>query len=205
MHKLDLDPDLFVRKSSSIVASRNGLYSVVSEEFDRQNPVAIGGVREFHTDGLYHNVIPDVVLMSCQNPGTQGIATLFVDSSRVVERLRASGLLSAFERFSVTYRYGSGAETRHNLIAKHAGTGRAIVHFGPGGTMRTTAPDAELSIADAAEYVRVLHEAFEQSIVLRHEWSSGDLLIFDNHMFVHGRQPGAPDSDRRLVRIWLST
>lgn len=44
----------------------------------------------------------------------------------------------------------------------------------------------------------------EEAIVLRHHWNSGDLLVFDNHTFLHRREGLCVDPTRELVRIWVS-
>jgi alpha-ketoglutarate-dependent taurine dioxygenase len=201
---LKLDVDLFVRRSPNVVACRNGLYSVVSEHFDQLNPAPISGALELHTDGLYCDAVPDLVLMYCDQPGTRCIRTMFADSCRAIELLRAAGMLQPIEQLKVCYQFNPGDEKLHSLIAHHPRSGEPVIHLGPNGLVREAARGATIPLDDVEECMQALYQALEASIVLRHTWSRGDLVAFDNHRFTHGRAPGPVDVDRRLIRVWLT-
>jgi len=44
----------------------------------------------------------------------------------------------------------------------------------------------------------------QEKVVYSHEWRKGDLIIFDNDRFLHGRMSDGIDKIRHLYRIWIS-
>lgn len=49
-----------------------------------------------------------------------------------------------------------------------------------------------------------LYVALTDAVVHRHRWSAGQMLVFDNYTFLHGRAgDDGVDPERELYRIWL--
>jgi alpha-ketoglutarate-dependent taurine dioxygenase len=53
------------------------------------------------------------------------------------------------------------------------------------------------------EAMSALYSAIDDSVVYEHSWRPGDVLLADNHTFLHARLAATPDAARRLSRIWL--
>jgi len=204
-----LEPNLFLREVDSayrVIPSRNGSYSVVSDEFDQLNPVPIFGCAQLHTDGLYLDEVPEFSALYCQHPGEHGIGTIIADSRKAISMLRAQGLFDALQTLQLKYQFGDEQWCIRNLVQLHPVTGEPVLNLGPSGTIVETASYLDsASEGTPITSLSAVYSALEQSIVLHHYWSQGDLLMVDNNAFVHGRAFGPRDQLRKLLRIWIST
>ena len=84
----------------------------------------------------------------------------------------------------------------HPLIVRHPESGRAALYVSPLATHQVVG----LSEADAAAILGELFErAFRPEHIYAHEWSPGDLVVWDTIATLHGREGFAP-TGRRLMK-----
>jgi alpha-ketoglutarate-dependent taurine dioxygenase len=206
---VELDVDAFVteaRERYRVVPCRNGPYSIVSDEFDQANPVPLIGCRQLHTDGLYLAEVPDFGMLYCSDNGLGRVGTILADSRIAIDVLRKRGTFDAMRGLQVEYTFGPGENSLHDLVKRHPSTSELVLHLGPNGIVRrSNASPAWAGIGEPLASIAELYDALKDAIVLRHEWSPGDLILFDNNTFVHGRADGPSDPARRLLRIWVTT
>lgn len=199
--QLGNDPGNSLLKAAGkrVVNSRNGPFSVVSNTYDTANPLPASGFLDFHTDGLYCQTIPDVVLFYCEDPGDDDCSTVLSDTRAVIERLKERGLFEAYGKLQVTYQFDQSGSRALPIIAPHPLTGQPIIHIAGNSTTSVTSEQSDLM-----EAIEDIYRLLEESIVSEHKWEQGDLLVFDNHSFVHRRQRMPVDARRRLIRLWLN-
>jgi len=204
----DAANELVTACGTHIVNSRNGPYSVVSTANDQSNPVPVSGVLEFHTDGLYCDRVPDQVLLYCENAGEHESDTVLADTRIVVERLKRQGLLEVYRQLQMVYDFGDQQSVLIPIINDHPLTDEPIVHLGANGYVRSQLSSegnhCRWSFPDVVELMQQLYRLLNEATVLEHTWRTGELLMFDNHSFVHRRRDSTIDHGRKLIRIWLA-
>jgi len=200
--------DLLGNGAVRVVSSRNGPFSVVSAINDNNNPSPISGCFELHTDGLYCSQIPDLVIMYCTNPGEKSIPTVVSDTRIVVDKLRSKGLLDTFRGFAMAYQFGDGCSITWPIIASHPLTAEPVIHMGTHGVLQplegSSGKLSDLPFREVVNFAGDVFQWIEEAVVYEHDWSKNDLLIIDNHTFLHGRRKSAVDLNRSLIRIWLA-
>ena len=193
-----LGPDaavsLLIAAGRRIVESRNGFYSFVSNDYDAANPVPVRGFLDFHTDGLYSKRIPDYVVFYCDQRGTHDCPTIFADTRVVIEEIRRRGLFETYRQLQITYNFDE-SEITLPLISDHPISGQPVLHI--------AANYARHKHHATEEAIHEVYEIMEKAIVREHSWREGDLILFDNHVFVHRRKACVSDSNRKLIRLWL--
>lgn len=190
-----------------ILASSDGLVSEVHEErvtndFSRQS-----GNFDFHTDGLVYDSVPQFVLLYCDNPGSGAAETLVADSRRVCQRLSKSEL-NLLAQCETEYQGKLGNIIRHPVVVDHPSSGEPVLNLGTHGLLRPWLTSGQQAgsppLREVVRIMSKLYAAIDDSIVLRHCWQRGDALLIDNYAYLHARLARSRDSNRRLLRIWLS-
>lgn len=107
------------------------------------------------------------------------------------------------------FRYISKSLSRYTrpLIESHPVDGQPISNLATRGYVEPDVDAESLpSLPDnryIAEAMSAFYVAIDNSVVYEHSWQEGDVLVADNHTFLHARLAEAPDATRRLSRIWL--
>ncbi len=191
-----------------VITCRNGAYSIVSTANDQSNPLPASGFLELHTDGLYCGRIPDLGIFYCEDAGEQACGTVLADTRIVIENLREQRLLESFRQLQMVYEFGNLPPIPLPIIADHPLTGEPIIHIGANGYLPTPVFSGEIkhpwSFREIVERMHQLYRLLDDAVVLEHKWKTRDLLIFDNHTFVHCRQNSIIDHHRKLIRLWLA-
>jgi len=197
--------ELVSKISLRVTPSRQGLFSQVSYEADRDNALAESGLTALHTDGLYCTQIPDYGLLYCVDVGKQSIPTVFLDSSQIVAELRARGTLRTLEQLVGVYGNESGQVT-HDIVGVHPRTKKPILQLGASGLTEnvTVKTPSALGRKEISESLGVVYSLLETAECRVHRWTRGDVVVFDNHRMLHARGQGTRDKERRLLRIWMS-
>lgn len=171
-----------------------------------------GGELAWHSDMCYTQA-PAIAsaLYAVEVPDTGG-DTCFMDMAAVYDRLpdrlrRRAHLLQCKHDDSCTaageLRHGrrpvtdvtSSTGAVHPLVKVHPANGRRALYLG-------RRLNAYLIGMEAAESEALLDEYWsycsDPAVVLRHRWRQGDLVLWDNRVTMHRRDP-VPDGARRLM------
>jgi alpha-ketoglutarate-dependent taurine dioxygenase len=191
----------------ALVPSADGIVSVVRHEEDPADFSRLTDYFDLHTDGLYRTPIPDYVCLYCESPG-RGIAqTVLSDTSVALDMARRAGVLETLESCEVVYLGKRGGSFPQSLVGAHPVTAEPIIHLGSRCYIRPR-PDLEVervpSLRQLAECCGTLFKSLDASTVVRHTWRRGQIMLFDNHRFLHGRSASGPDATRVLLRFWLT-
>jgi pyoverdine/dityrosine biosynthesis protein Dit1/alpha-ketoglutarate-dependent taurine dioxygenase len=161
----------------------------------------------FHWDGAFLGTIPRFILFHCLEAPAEGGETLFCDTTRVLDCVRAERR-ALWSTVNVTYRteklahYG-GAFTSP-ILGKHPVTGET--------TLRFAEPVDDLNPVElelcgvAADLASAIVDDLgvrlrEPDVCLIHRWVPGDLVLADNHALLHGRRAFAEGTPRRIRRV----
>lgn len=163
------------------------------------------GSQFWHTDGSFRAYPPIATLLASVRIPQIGGETLFADTRSAYEALPSSLLLSAQgleARFSYHYRLnelhaqGHGPNDNdeqtkipdvvHPLIRKHPVTGRGSLYLDE---LCIAGVEAEPGESGGSLLAELFSYALDPERCYRHEWQSGDLLIWDNVSTMHRRGP----------------
>ena len=163
-----------------------------------------------HTDGLYYAVPPQFSALACIDAGSAPVPTFFIDTTKAIDILKdsASVALALLRKLDQVFLGRDGNEYPHRLIQINPLTGEEVMNITLGRAY--VRPSVDISMADAphqmevVEALQLLFVSLETATVLKHRWTSGDVLVWDNHRFIHGRPDASQSSGRLLARAWFS-
>jgi alpha-ketoglutarate-dependent taurine dioxygenase len=191
-----------------VVPSSDGPVSVVRDDGDPVDFNHHGRNFDFHTDGLYHPVVPDFVGLYCVNPGNGATRTVFADTRQALSRMAVGGCMEKLLESHVVWIKKDASEHVKPLVVPHPRTGERVVHMTARGYIRPKSEVMQIaSMPPLRDFVAAqarLFEALDDSICHEHEWIAGQLVLFDNYTYVHARRASRRDPDRLLYRFWLS-
>ncbi len=162
-----------------------------------------------HWDGAFTPRAPRYLCFQCvaAPPPDAGGETVFVDTTRVWaaaddatrDRWRALRFRYRTERI-VHY----GGKVVAPVVARHPYTGETVLRFAePVDDTNPVSVVAEgVAPLESAGQITALRAALgDPRAVVVHRWTSGDLVVADNHALVHGRRPFAGSAPRHLQRV----
>jgi alpha-ketoglutarate-dependent taurine dioxygenase len=169
------------------------------------------GELQFHSERSFQREEPlrGVALYAKEVHATGG-ATLFINCAVACQELPAdlrSELLEAdtVHRFDPRIRlgeaYGSsgvpegGWHTIHPAVLPHPITGVPILYVSPWFTTAIAGRDDQSSRSLLS---RLLEHLRDPAFLYRHEWQPGDLVLWDNLVLIHAREP-YDESKRRIL------
>lgn len=139
-----------------------------------------------HCECAYHAELPRYLFLYCEAPSHAGGTFYLVSMKEVLERLGA-----AASRALRTTPYGmvspaTGLPATRPLVAALDGVGDVLVL---GGSQRDARPLYSYPAGRPAELLlrRVARVAADRALHLHHRWRRGDIVVFDNARFLHGR------------------
>lgn len=161
----------------------------------------------FHTDGTLLSRPPGIAALVCISQASSGGETVLIDGRAVCRELKtatpdAITVLSAPHHFDVMGQI-AGLETKEQPILDWSGRHvqvRYLRQYIEDGYVRVAKPiPAELVLAMDALDAATMREQYQTEILL----GRGQLLIWDNNRFLHGRRAfNENGSKRRLRRIY---
>jgi hypothetical protein len=161
-----------------------------------------------HTDGTFLPRPPDVAALLCLSSAQSGGETILIDGRELIAELRsrnpdAVAILSRDHPFDCLGQL-PGYETRRQPIFTESGRGfvlRYLRKYIEQGYAKT-GKDVPAGLTDALDQLDALasDEARQDAVRL----ARGQMLVFDNHRFLHGRRAfsEAKGRRRRLRRIY---
>lgn len=187
------------------------LLTITTDEM-AQYQAAAPGLFELHDDFAFAATPPDTTFILCIQPDPQypvfGLSYL-LDSARLIPALKAQRphLLDFALNTPVTF-------TSDHSLQKTAYTGHLIEPDPDGGGYELRYRRRFLSPEFVQAHAALLseYEDFTQSLAMEFVLDRGDLLIFNNRRFLHGRGPCTlkytPDGaiiSRQVMSIWGKT
>ena len=195
---------------------------------DGRIPVQYPHRTGWHTDQSFRRPPPDYSLFYAKQPVPQGQGqTLFADATRAYAELpdatkaRIDGLegihvLPGMGRSDKAVREGEAPiplaahqqPQRQPLVRVHPVTGTTSLYMCGGGQMDfLTGPIAGMEAgpdgAGAALLFELLHHLTERRFTYTHEWTEGDLVIYDNRNLLHAGT--WYDADAHIRIMWRTT
>ena len=206
----DRDGLLAALKTSplAVIPSSDGEISTVQEAGDPADYSRQSGYFDWHKDGLYCQTAPHFILLYCENPGRGDSPTVVVDTRPVVEEIFRRPEMQLLKDVELVYRGKMGDEHIHPVMGQHPLCHWPILNLGSRAYLRPSLIPGRVGITPTLrEIMAAMTEVFrllDKSVVLRHFWKKGDLLLIDNHAYLHGREAKSVDYKRKLLRAWLS-
>ncbi len=210
--KVHFDPDLFLSEMEgidelSILRSNDGLIAEVIHGEDQNDKSRDSTKFDLHTDGAYYERPPQFVILHCVDPGTTNIQTIFADTRSALEALEIKDI-DLLKTLDYTYIGRQGKEYQQPVVEPHFESGKLISNITARGYVKPSVAKQKLhELPGMFDYVQAFQRflsQLEKETVYRHTWKKDDLVIFDNHRFLHGRESEGIDKKRHLYRIWLS-
>lgn len=166
----------------------------------------------WHSDGSYSQDPPALGMLYAFEVPSSGGGTLFADMCHACETL-GSADLARLEGLTGLHRHGGGPagemydgslqadqaegfeDAVHPAITTHPESGRRVLYVNSTHTRRF----AELEPAESVALIeRLMSHATTPDNVYAHQWSVGDLLIWDQRSTIHRGAGDYPPTDRRV-------
>ncbi len=209
-----LDLELLIKlignsKKLNIVKSSDGYLSEVKHEninvTDRSKQTTNFSL---HTDGAYYSLPPYGIVLACYDPGLGDAPTYFSDTTAAINKLSEQNLKTLL---ALNYTYIAKDSTFYTrpLIEKHPFNNNLITNLTSRGFLSPVVNPNNLQeipeVFDYSQAFEMLRVAISDSLVLEHYWEKGDILVFDNYTYLHGRRGNEkPDYSRHLSRLWFN-
>jgi taurine dioxygenase len=195
---------------------------------DGKLPVQFPHRRGWHTDQSYRRPPPDISLFLCVIPAPRGQGqTLFADATAAYEALpqELKARVDVLEGIHVSLSAGRGRNDvlegktprslggherpqRQPLVRAHPVTGKRALYMCEYGQMDwVDGPIAELEPGPHGEGARLLEALMAHTtqprFVYVHEWTRGDVLVWDNRCLIHAATWFDAENVQRLM--WRTT
>lgn len=169
------------------------------------------GNEGWHTDSSYMPVSAKASVLSARRVPQRGGATEFADMRAAFDELSpalAADLASKAARHSLEYSQARAGESQQggygigvdqvpvrSLVKVHPETGRSALFIG------RHAHGVDGMSADESEALldRLLADACREPRTLRHDWSAGDVVVWDNRCVLHRACPFDPTEARVMA------
>jgi alpha-ketoglutarate-dependent taurine dioxygenase len=163
----------------------------------------------FHWDGAFAGRAPRYIFFHCDvaPPPGGGGETLFCDTTRLLARAPRERRES-WERIVITYTTEKvvhyGGTFASPVVTRHPLGGERVLRFAE---PVTDLNPVRLEIAgipeDAREeFLEDMHRRLnDESVCYRHVWLSGDVVVADNYVLLHGRRAFGPRAERHIRRV----
>ncbi len=187
------------------------------------------GASFWHTDRAYAADCDAITMLLCKAAPAEGGETLFANTQAAYEALPEADR-AEIEGLVAAHWYGAGAREdwelgvhpmtpeqaarlpppgRHALARRHSVTGRKGLFAAAGSAIGVTRDGEDLDPDEAGALLRRLKlHAIQERFVMRHRYSPGDLVLWDNTATLHYANPVGPPTDaasRRLLYRIVAT
>ncbi len=180
------------------------------------NHIFTAGRVEMHWDGAYLGTgrTPRYNIFQCLKgaDNARGGETLFTNANAVWEQASAEDK-ARWRALHLNYltekKAHFGGAIKHPLVGRHPIHGRRVVRY----IEAYNEDNAEINpvavsidgytAGDSESFLRDLNERlYQDEVMYRHHWQTGDFLIADNHSVLHGRSRFEdPGDTRHLQRV----
>ncbi len=206
--KVRFDPKEFVDRMAQsqrlqIIPSSDGPVSDVQGGAHETDQSKSSQSFDLHTDGRSLVVPPKIVLLHCEQAGKTAIPTILTDTRAAVDALCSEDIACLAELDNI-FLSRDGEEYPCPLIEKTP-KGEWYSNFASRGYIRPRKGQDISRIPAIASYVPAVDRLLDQfkRLTTDHIWERDDMLVFDNHRYIHGRRSASVDPERHLHRSWL--
>jgi alpha-ketoglutarate-dependent taurine dioxygenase len=192
--------------------SFGAVFDVLAHE-EPQDHAFDTGFMPMHWDGMYARYVPEFQIFHCLTapPGTEGGATWFTDTGRIVADTDPA-TLARWRSVVLHYRNPKvshyGGLVVSPLVEPHPLTGEPVLRFlepVPDGVAILNPPDVTVADHDPERARALVEEVraalYDPRYLYAHSWQPGDLLITDNYTLLHTREPYRRGLPRHLRRV----
>ncbi len=156
----------------------------------------------FHWDGAFHRE-PRLLVFHCQESAGAGGETLFCDTTRLWDSLSDGHRMALMEmrlEFTTEKRAHYGGSIEVPAPQRHPVSGKTILRLAE--EVRTTLNPVHVRVhGDAGLYRELCARLYDPAFTTAHAWRAGDLVICDNHTFLHGRRALGNNRTRAFRRV----
>ena len=163
----------------------------------------------FHWDGAFVGRVPHYIFFHCDAapPPGKGGETVFCDTIRLLEHAPLERR-ELWEQTTITYttekivHYGGSFVSP--MIDRHPSSGGKVLRFAePVVDLNPVQLEIQGFQEDAqVAFLEDMHVRLnDDEVCYRHEWKSGDVVIADNYVLLHGRRAFAENTERQIRRV----
>lgn len=158
-----------------------------------------------HWDGAFFKE-PRYLLFYCDAADGEGGETTFVDTEAVLAGV-AAHRLAQWREVTLTYttekkaHYGGRFSTR--LVRPHPYSGRDVLRFAEAVETEKNPVDLEIEGGGPGLYQELVALVTDPRYLKEFRWQAGDLVLVDNHRFLHGRRALGGNTGRSFRRIQI--
>lgn len=158
-----------------------------------------------HTDGPYHTYVPEIVGLFCINEWSKSAITYLSDTTNAIESLLQEEI-EILQKLQYTYIGKDWRKYPRNLIENDPLTGLRITNLSARWFISPhIIPWKDLpDLFTSSKLINKLYQALEDSVVCEHIMEKWDLFLFNNNRYLHGRKSTTKDTQRHLLRLWIS-
>jgi alpha-ketoglutarate-dependent taurine dioxygenase len=163
----------------------------------------------FHWDGAFVGRVPHYIFFHCDvAPAPQsGGETVFCDTVRLLERAPLERR-EIWEHTTITYTTEKivhyGGSFTSPMIDRHPSSGEKVLRFAePVFDLNPVQLEIKgLQAETQAAFLEDMHARLnDDDVCYGHEWQSGDVVIADNYVLLHGRRAFAESVERQIRRV----
>lgn len=163
----------------------------------------------FHWDGAFIGRVPRYIFFHCDSAPAIGSGgeTLFCDTIRLLERAPAERR-DIWRRIAITYSTEKivhyGGVFTSPMICRQPHTGAEVLRFAePVADLNPVQLEIDgIPAAAQIEFLEDMHERLnDPAVCYRHQWLSGDVVIADNYVLLHGRSEFSQNAERQIRRV----
>jgi alpha-ketoglutarate-dependent taurine dioxygenase len=190
------------------VASSDGAFSIVENLNEPDNYSANTFRFAAHTDGLARPIPPMFSMLYCISDGSSASETYFLDTFAIAQKMQQNyaDAYEVIKRLEQVYIKNNGQTFARPFVEAHPISGMDILNITLGRAF--TRPREDLKVMqiphqeESVQALICLFNLMKEHQGLRHHWTKGDLIIWDNHRFIHGRDNVSDCIGRKLLRVW---
>jgi len=186
-----------------------GVVNHLQRSADARNYLYTNREVPFHWDGAFAGIIPYYIFFHCDvapAPDAGG-QTLFTDTTLILGEADAE-TKSKWSRINITYSTEKivhyGGEFTSPMICRTESQNEPVLRFAEPVTDLNPV-ELQFDGIDESEresFIADMHRRLnDPSFCYRHEWQSGDIVIADNLVLLHGRTAFSADSERLIRRV----
>ena len=201
-------PD-FCRRTGELQEWDFGVVNNLRVDPQAENYLYTNGEVPFHWDGAFAGKIPHYIIFHCDaaSADSGGGETLFCDTLRLLAAA-PKDLVKKWRQIDITYTPEKivhyGGTFTSPLITRHPETHQEVLRFAePVFDLNPVQLEVH-GLADVSEtdFLTDLHQRLHRdAFCYRHSWRTGDLVIADNYVLLHGRREFAPAVKRQIRRV----
>jgi len=145
-------------------------------------PEGQGGMN-LHAESSYAEHHPEIVALSCGVKAEMGGRTTILDGRKLMKEMSPE-LRDAWERCTIEWRFPHEKDADAVKDGAFSSTILSVFKYS---SLEPLAPVPNLTTINKAQ----LRETMDMSLDLAdaHSWTVGDIVVLDNHRWIHGREP----------------